>query len=149
MDTLCEYAEKIVNNKIVVIVWAVVIVVLLFIIIGKEGFLGEFKQAPIAIQRPPELLGTGSYNRFSSEMSSTNQGGDNVIASMMGGKEHLVGAMEPPVIQSSTIPTGLANWQDNTSAGFKAGDEAFTARSNYIEPFMNHDDKLKQIIRGF
>jgi hypothetical protein len=152
MESVNNFVENILNNKIVVFVWAVIIVLVLFFILTKEGFLGEFRKAPVATQRPPALLGNGAFARFASEFSSTNQGGDNVVASNSANyKEHMVGGMEPPVIQSSTIPVGLAQWQrgagfDNLKGG-DPNDESFTGRANFVEGF-SHDDILKQIIKG-
>lgn len=151
MDNAKEFINtNIFGNCFIKLIWAfLVITLLLYIVFGREKFLGEFRQAPLAVQRPPALLGNGNYARFASEFSSTNQGGDNLTAGNNANyKEHLVGAMEPPVIQSSTIPAGLSNWQKTADSIYTPGDEPFTSSSNFREPFASHDESLKQILRG-
>ncbi len=152
MDTVKGYCENILKSSLSVCVWGAIVLILLVMIymaVTKQGFLNEFRSAPIAAQRSPELLGVGQPLRFT-EFSSTNQGGSHVVGesvarSMMAGTEHMTGSPEAPVFNE--ISAQLEHHLRQTAGGMST-DEAFVGRNMYSEAFGNADAKLKNLLHG-
>lgn len=148
MEHIKEFLHNVVHNDIVIAVFCIIVVIILLILLFKsEKFLGEFTGAPVATQRSSEILGVGNNLRFSSEFSSTSQGGGNVIADTHHAKEHMVGGMEAPVFQSSVVPVGIdiSNYRDESISN--PGDEPFTGRTQFTEGYSN-DEQLKKYLKG-
>lgn len=131
--------------------------------VHKQGFLNEFRSAPIASQRSSDLLGIGSPMRFSSEFSSTSQGGSHVVgesmaASMARGTEHMIGGYESPVFNDIS---GMLEDHQKSNAGNRSmgefdkdfeypvtkGKESFGGRNMFSEAF-NVDATLKNILHN-
>jgi hypothetical protein len=163
MDTIREYCNNICSSSISCCVWGGIVLILLVLIymaVSKQGFLNEFRSAPIASQRSSDLLGIGSPMRFSSEFSSTSQGGSHVVgesmaASMARGTEHMTAGYEPPVFNE--IPLYLEGHQMEGAGkrdmgefdkdfAYPKGKESF-GRNMFSEAF-NVDATLKNILHN-
>jgi hypothetical protein len=166
MNTIEEYCKKITESPLAVCVWGAIILILLILIymsVHKQGFLNEFRSAPIASQRSSDLLGIGQPMTFSSEFSSTSQGGSHVVgesmaAAMARGAEHMTGNYEAPVFHE--IPTYLESEQQSSAGSKGMGEfktyyddhpekknESFVGRNMFSEAF-NVDEKLKSILHN-
>ena len=153
MDIIKNYCDNILKSPLVVCVYSILVLVLLVLIylaVTKQGFLNEFRSAPIAAQRSSELLGVGNPLRFTSEFGSTNQGGSNVVSEVMEsnmkmGTEHMMGGFEPPVYHD--VNRELSNYQSKTASN--SGKEFFgeNGRTMFSEAF-NVDDKLSQLLHN-
>ncbi len=159
MDTLNDYCKKIRESPLTVCVWGLIVLVLLFLIymaVTKQGFLNEFRSAPIATQRSSDLLGVGGPLRFTSEFGSTNQGGSHIVgesmaASIARGTEHMIGGYEAPVFNDASAmledyQRGNSGHQSDEDYKFKKN-ENFVGRNMFSEAF-NVDEKLKNILHN-
>lgn len=141
-----ETVNNICHNSWVVCAWAVVVIILLVMIFwaNKQGFLNEFRSAPIANQRSMEVLGIGNPLRFSSEFSSTNQSGSNSVSDNYR-REHLIGSSEAPVFTGTSAT--LDNYQ--TSTKIASDTEGFAGRSLFMEGYRNNTEaKLQEALVG-
>lgn len=150
---------KIKESPLTVCIWGLIVLVLLVLIylaVTKQGFLNEFRSAPIASQRSTDLLGIGQPMRFSSEFSSTSQGGSHVVgesmaAAMARGAEHMIGGYEAPVLNENSVmledyQRGNSGKQSDDDYKFQKN-EHFAGRNMFSEAF-NVDDKLKSILHN-
>lgn len=148
MEAAKNWCRSVLDSPLTVCVWGaivLIILVLIYMAVTKQGFLNEFRSAPIASQRSTELLGVGQPIRFASEFSNTSQGGSHVVgesmaAAMARGREHLVGGYETPVFNE--IPQILRNNLHDTAGtedkgAFIGGYEV--PDSERIKPFYDRD----------
>ncbi len=154
MDTIRNYCDNILKSSLVTCVYSLLVLVLLVLIymsVCKQGFLNEFRAAPIAAQRSSDLLGVGNPLRFASEFGSTNQAGSHVTAEVMSGNmasgtEHMTGHFEAPVYHE--LNQAISEYQGSTVG--QKGKEFFgqQGRNMFSEAFGSPDDKLKQILHN-